>query len=368
MCDIKEFRVDIVREEVERLRRKLKEFSLPSCPEPCDANRNYEDEPSTAAFLQSRWINDFDWYEAQSGMNEVPHYLAIIEDLTIHFVHVPSQSSDAIPLLAIHGWPGTFWEYSQVWRPLSDRANLDNPSFHVVVPSMPGFCWSSPPKKAHWKVKDSARVFDTLMKSLGYNEYMVQCGDLVHAVGRELGAKYTDSCKLLHCNYAPIPMPDGIQLSEHEKKDFRKYEDWAQRHGGFDVTGSIRPHTIALALHDNPMGILMWVLEKYQVVGHSEPWNNPRWTKTILTTASLYFFTGCIMSSIMSYYDPPTYEKVSDLPIDEDNRIKVPFGFTSFSWDTDEASKRAMKRSVEQNENLVFYRGLIHRCAFGNVP
>lgn len=111
----------------------------------------------------------------------------------------------------------------------------------------------------------------------------------------------------------------------------------------------------------------MWILEKYQVVGHLEPCNNPLWTKAILATASLYFFTGCITSSIMPYYDPPTYDKFAELPIDEDNRIKVPFGFTSFSWDTDEASKRAVKRSVEQNGSLVFYRGMIHRYAFGNV-
>ncbi|KXH37317.1 epoxide hydrolase [Colletotrichum nymphaeae SA-01] len=367
MCDIKEFSVDIAREEVERLRSKVKDFRLSSCPESRDADRNYGDEYSTAAYLQSRWINDFDWYEAQSEMNEVPQYLATIEDLTIHFVHVRSQNQEAIPLLAIHGWPGTFWEYSRVWRPLSDRNNLNDPSFHVVVPSMPGFCWSSSPKQGHWKLQDNARVFDTLMKSLGYNEYMVQCGDWVHAVGRELGAKYTNSCKLLHCNYAPIPLPDDIQLTEGEKKAFRKCEDWAQRHGGFDVTGRTKPHTIGLALQDNPMGILMWVLEKHQVVGHSEPWDNSLWTKAILTTASLYFFTGCIMSSIMPYYDPPTYEKFSDLPTDEDNRIKVPFGFTSFSWDADEASKRAVKQSVEQNGNLVFYRGLIHRDSSGNV-
>ncbi|KAK0380131.1 hypothetical protein CLIM01_02522 [Colletotrichum limetticola] len=367
MCDIKEFRVDIAHEEVRRLRSKLEEFRLPSRSECRDADQNFGDWYSTATFLQSCWLNDFNWYEVQSHMNEVPQYLATVEDLTIHFTHARSQSPEAIPLLAIHGWAGTFWEYSQIWRPLSDHANLDDPSFHIVVPSMPNFCWSSSSKQASWKLKDNARVFDTLMKSLGYNEYMVQCGDLVHAVGRELGAKYTDSCKLLHCNYASIPLPDDTRLSEREKEDFRKYGNWVQRHRGFDVTARIQPQTIALALHDNPMGILLWVLEKYQVVGHSEPLNNPLWTKAILTTASLYFFTGCIMSSVMPYYNPPTYEKFSDLPIDEDNRIQVPFGFSSFSCDTDEASKRAMRRSVEQNGNLVFYRGLIRRYAFGNV-
>ncbi|KAK1465556.1 epoxide hydrolase [Colletotrichum melonis] len=323
MCDIKEFRVDIAHEEVRRLRSKLEEFRLPSRSECRDADQNFEDWYSTATFLQSCWLNDFDWYEVQSHMNEVPQYLATVEDLTIHFTHARSQSPEAIPLLAIHGWAGTFWEYSQIWRPLSDHANLDDPSFHIVVPSMPNFCWSSSSKQASWKLKDNARVFDTLMKSLGYNEYMVQCGDLVHAVGRELGAKYTDSCKLLHCNYASIPLPDDTQLSEREKEDFRKYGNWVQRHRGFDVTARIQPQTIALALHDNPMGILLWVLEKYQVVGHSEPLNNPLWTKAILTTASLYFFTGCIMSSVMPYYNPPTYEKFSDLPIDEDNRISA---------------------------------------------
>ncbi|KAK1657462.1 epoxide hydrolase [Colletotrichum godetiae] len=361
MCVIKEFKFIVASEKVERLQRKIRDTKLPDPPVSDGGNRNYGPKYHTAAYLYDMWANDFDWNEVQKEMNEVPQFLATIEDLTIHFVHARSKDSGAIPLLAIHGWPGTFWEFSRVWGPLSDPSNPDDPAFHVVVPSMPGFCSSSSPNEDHWTLRDNARIFDKLMKSLGYTEYMVQCGDLVHAVGRELGAKYTDSCKLLHCNSALIPMPEDLKLTERERKAFRKCEDWVEGHREYAVKGKISPYTVGIASNDNPLGLLIWILERYnEGIPHPECQHDPFWTKAILTTASLYFFTECIMSSIMPHYDPPTDDSFPDLPMDEDDRIRVPFGFTSCSWDTDVVSRRAVKRAVEQNGNLVFYRGMIH--------
>ncbi|KAL2875598.1 hypothetical protein SGCOL_009215 [Colletotrichum sp. CLE4] len=234
MCVIKEFKFVVASEKVERLQRKIRDTKLPDPPVSDDGP-----EYHTAAYLYGMWANDFDWNEVQKEMNEVPQFLATIEDLTIHFVHARSKDSGAIPLLAIHGSPGTFWEFSRVWGPLSDPSNPGDPAFHVVVPSMPGFFSSSSPNEDHWKLRDNARIFDKLMKSLGYTEYMVQCGDLVHAVGRELGAKYTDSCKLLHCNSALIPMPEDLKLTERERKAFRKCGDWVQGHREHVMKGRI---------------------------------------------------------------------------------------------------------------------------------
>ncbi|KAF6821834.1 putative epoxide hydrolase [Colletotrichum musicola] len=352
MSDIQEFKVNIPREEVDRLNRKLKDTRLPGRPVVPDAGKNYGPEYKWAEDLYNAWTNSFDWFAVQQEMNEVSHYATTIEDLKIHFVHAKSERQDAIPLLAIHGWPGSFWEFSQVWGPLSRPPNPDDPAFHVVAPSMPGFCWSSWPPRAGWKLQDNARVFDTLMKRLGYNEYMVQCGDWGSFVGRELGSRYTDSCKLVHLNFAPSVLPEGAEHTERERKLAERRSDWLNNHLGYAVCMRTRPHTIGIALHDNPMGIMMWVGEKYNEAANPENQAKPFWTKAILTTASLYYFTGCILPSTLPYYESPKHDQFPAFAMMEENKIKVPFGYTSYYWDT----APGFKRGVERTGNLVFYK------------
>lgn len=116
-----------------------------------------------------------------------------------------------------------------------------------------------------------------------------------------------------------------------------------------------QPHTIGIALNDNPVGILMWVGEKYNEAANpkNQRLEEPFWKEAILTTASLYYFTDCIMPSTLCYYENLTHDKFADFAMQPENRIKVPFGYTSFFWDTEPASKRA----VERTGNLVFYKG-----------
>ncbi|KAI9042464.1 epoxide hydrolase family protein [Aspergillus affinis] len=350
--EVRPFQVDIPVEEVERLQRKLKDTRLPSREIVPNAGNKYGPRFEWAQTLHNAWINNFDWFSVQSEMNQYPHYITTIEDINIHFLHARSASPRAIPLLMIHGWPGSFWEFSQVWGPLSNPANPDDPSFHVVVPSMPGFCWSGWPPRAGWTLRDNARVFDRLMERLGYTEYMVQCGDWGHFVGRELGTKYTDSCKLMHCNFAPSLLPDGVEYTERERNVADRGKNWLDWHMGYAVEMRTRPHTIGIALHDNPIGILMWAGEKYNEAADPMKQKHPFWTKAILTTASLYYFTGCIMPSMLCYYENVRHEHFAEFAIKPENRIRIPFGYSSFFWDTEPSSKRA----VERTGNLVFYR------------
>ncbi|RAK97958.1 epoxide hydrolase family protein [Aspergillus ibericus CBS 121593] len=352
MTEIKPFRVDIPKEEVERLKRKLQDTRLPGRPIVPNAGTSYGPTYQWAESLYNEWVNKYDWYSVQKEMNEVPHYITAIEDINIHFVHTRAENTDAIPLLMIHGWPGSFWEFSQIWDRLSRPSNMKDLSFHVVVPSMPGFCWSDWPPRAGWTLRDTARIFDTLMKRLGYKQYMVQCGDWGHFVGRELASQYTDSCRLIHCNFSPSSLPDGVEYTEREKAVADRGNGWLENHMGYAVCMRTRPHTIGIALHDNPVGILMWVGEKYNEAADPKTQERPFWTKAILTTASLYYFTGCIMPSMLCYYESVRHEKFAEFALRPENRITVPFGYTSFYWDTEPSSRRA----VERTGNLVFYR------------
>lgn len=112
--------------------------------------------------------------------------------LRVHFVHKASQHSNAIPLLFVHGWPGSFLEVSKVIDALTEpvTASAANPlrdagnhgetqmrAFHVVAPSIPGFGFSDASMDEGFGLKETAEIFDVLMKRLGYSKYVAHGAD-----------------------------------------------------------------------------------------------------------------------------------------------------------------------------------------------
>jgi hypothetical protein len=58
-----------------------------------------------------------------------------------------------------------------------------NASFHLIIPSLPGFFLSTNPQREGWTVADTARVFNQLVVDiLGYPRYLVHGGDWVRSV------------------------------------------------------------------------------------------------------------------------------------------------------------------------------------------
>ncbi|KAJ7248320.1 Alpha/Beta hydrolase protein [Mycena rebaudengoi] len=107
--------------------------------------------------LRSDWLHSFDWETQQAELNEFKHYTAVIEGITVHFVHEKSTDPDAIPVILVHGWPGSFQEFLPVIKPLTQsRASSTGKKlsykFNVVIPSLPGFVFSSPPP-LNWTVQ-----------------------------------------------------------------------------------------------------------------------------------------------------------------------------------------------------------------------
>ena len=190
------------------------------------------------------------------------------------------------------------------------------------------------------------------MQRLGYNEFAVQAGDGGHWVGRELGSHYTDSCKAVHFNFAPAPLPDGVDLTRREAEVQGRVEDWLENHMGYAVMMRTRPHTIGWMLQDNPVGIMVWLGEKYNEAADPAKQSIDEWKKHILTTVSLYYFSDCIMTSSLPYFENVRHEKFAEFAMLPENRITIPFGYTSFYWDTEPNSKRAAERTGK----LVFYR------------
>jgi pimeloyl-ACP methyl ester carboxylesterase len=315
---------------------------------------------------------EFDWPSAQEHLNRHAHFLASVPDeetghtVTIHFTHTRSTSPSAIPLILVHGWPGSVHEFDRVVDALASPSDPSTQAFHVVVPSIPGFLWSSPPPKRGWTMQDTARVFHKLLLELGYEKYVAQAGDWGMFVARELGAnpEFNRHCRAVHLNFSPTPLPAHLKnedLTEREKKVEERCQDWLDEHLGYGVMMRTRPHTLGVSLLDNPLGILLWVGEKYLELVNPEHYSAStsdtewaeKWEEALLTTVCLYYFSGCMMTSMLPYFENVKHAGFGEFVLAEKNRIKVPMGFMSCRWD----SRPGTKRGVERSGDLVYYKG-----------
>ncbi|VUC34859.1 unnamed protein product [Clonostachys rosea] len=287
--------------------------------------------------LQNEWITNFDWKSEEEQMNSHPgsynHFTTNIEGLKIHFIHHRSEAAGAIPLLLLHGWPGSFLEVLPLVKPLVEQAKTSDGkdvSFDIIVPSLPGFAFSQAPPPT-WTVADTARIFHTLMSDvLGYTTFAVNGTDWGSGIAYTLYEQYPATIRAAHFSMIPfIPMlhdqltADNITLSESEQFQAERFAKFAATGTGYFVTHTTKPTTIGLALQDNPIGQLAWIAQ--QIID----WSDPRagtgpsvlTYKEILRFTSLYFLTETFLSSLFVYSSNPNgfrteYSKAStDAPL-----------------------------------------------------
>jgi pimeloyl-ACP methyl ester carboxylesterase len=152
MASIKPYKINISNYRLERLMQKLALADFP------DHENGLEDDswvkgPPVGEIkrLVEVWQTVYNWRGVESRLNQLPQFMASIDiaslgALDIHFVHKKSTMADAIPLLFLHGWPGSFYEVSRIIDPLVQGDDKTGPSFHVVAPSLVDFGFSSPSK------------------------------------------------------------------------------------------------------------------------------------------------------------------------------------------------------------------------------
>lgn len=187
--------------------------------------------------LATYWRKSFDWRAQEVKLNDLPNYHTGIRvdgfgELDIHFLHQPSENPDAIPLLFVHGWPGSYIEVTKLLPQL--RQSNQGVSFHVVAPSLPHFGWSEGVKKTGFGLAQYAEVCDKLMQSLGYNTYVTQGGDWGFYITRAIGLRYPQRCLASHINMIRASQPTfskhpllALQhaltpYSQSEKKGFER--------------------------------------------------------------------------------------------------------------------------------------------------
>lgn len=199
---MKKYTLAIDESDVEDLRRRLAQTRW---PEPLPGVHDWlKGVPVDQAHTWAQELGDFDWRSLQDELNALPQFVAEIDGESIHFIHVKSARADAVPLIVLHGWPGTVVELIDLIGPLTNPESCDDPAFHVVIPSHPGTGLSGPTTQPGWGVDRTARAYAALMDEFSYGSYVVQGGDHGAVMGPHLARVDADHVRGIHVNAATI--------------------------------------------------------------------------------------------------------------------------------------------------------------------
>jgi len=247
--------------------------------------------------LVTYWLDEYDWRVHERRLNELQHFRTTVDGQSIHFVHARSPRDDALPLLLMHGWPGSIVEFLDVIPRLID-------DFHVVVPSLPGYGFSEPTRTTGWDPERIARAFIELMARLGYDRYGAQGGDWGAQVATHVGAFDAAHCVGLHLNM-PIGGPvEGVELTEADRSDLAAMASFRSGESAYSQLQGTKPQTLGVGLNDSPAGLLSWIVEKFRAWSDCDGDPENAFTRDqLLTNVMVYWVTGTITSSTRLYWE-----------------------------------------------------------------
>ncbi|WP_436346040.1 epoxide hydrolase family protein [Natronorubrum sp. FCH18a] len=305
---IRPFEVDVDRDEIDDLRRRIADTRWPD--QLPDAGWEYGTELATLQDLCEYWRTEYDWAAFEDRLNEFDQYVTTIDGQRIHFYHVRSPEPSATPLLLPHGWPGSVVEFLDVLGPLSDpaaRGGDPDDAFHLVVPSLPGYGFSGPTRERGYDVHTIATAFDDLMDRLGYERYVVQGGDWGALIAAVLGATAPERVDAIHTNVLFVT-PSGLDdpkgmLDDDERADHRETKAFLETGSGYQAIQSTRPQTVAYGLTDSPAGLAGWITEKFRAWSDGDDVDETIGRDRLLDNVSVYWFTETINASMRLYYE-----------------------------------------------------------------
>ncbi|KAI9839840.1 MAG: hypothetical protein M1819_000030 [Sarea resinae] len=316
MASITPYSINVPDEQLKKLKQKLELAEFPDELE--ETGWAYGAPLADIKRLAAYWKDGFDWRKAEKHLNTFPQFTTPItvdafkeDPLDIHFVHQTSPVKGAIPLLFVHGWPGSFYEVLKL-LPLLAKTDKDAPAFHIVAPSLPNFGFSGVVKKKGFGLHHYAEVCHKLMLKLGYTEYASQGGDWGFYITRAIDLLYPEHVKASHMNlvfgHPPSFTSEPLQALKHavtpyteaEKAGLARSQWFVQEGSGYFLEQSTRPQTLGYSLTDSPVGLLAWIYEKLHDWTDSYPWTDDE----VLTWISIYAFsTAGPAASVRIYYE-----------------------------------------------------------------
>ena len=308
------------------------------------ARTRYPDQASGAAWaygtdvgylqqLVEYWRGVFDWRVEEARLNAFPQFKVPLCGIDLHFLHVPGRGPAPCPLLLLHGWPGSVFEFLELIPRLTDPARFGGDpadAFTVVAPSLPGYGLSFKPGQPRFGIEEIADCMTELMRgTLGYARFGVQGGDWGAFVASRLGYAHPDELIGLHLNLLAVRRDQqaGANLTSEEKAYADQLAQWLREETGYQWIQGTRPQTLAFALTNSPAGLAAWIIEKFRAWSDCDGDVEAAFTRDrLLANISFYWFTEAIGSSFWPYYA----RIHRPWPIPEGRTVDVPIGYAEF--------------------------------------
>jgi pimeloyl-ACP methyl ester carboxylesterase len=330
----KPFTIAIPQKALDDLSARLARARLPD--EVTDSGWEYGTNLAYMRELLDYWRNTYDWRRHEQELNRLSHYEAEVAGLRIHFIHQAGCGPRPKPLLMLHGWPGSVYEFMRITPLLTNpEAHVGvsaGDSFTVIAPSLPGYGFSEHPRVAGMNVTAIADVMLHLMtEALGYRRFAVQGGDWGAVIGSRLAKAYPQHVLGLHLNMVgafPAQGRDFSNLSEPEEQFLKEAERLRRTEVGYHlVIQGTKPQTLAYGLNDSPLGLAAWIVEKFRTWSDCAGDVERCFSKDqLLTNILIYWFTGTIGSSMRLYYE----ERRRPWRLAPGERVEVPTALAVF--------------------------------------
>lgn len=315
-AEIRQFHCAVSQNDIDELRRRIHTTRWPD--REIVSDRSQGAQLNKLKPLVEYWGSGYDWRKGEAKLNAHPQFITKIDGVDIHFIHVKSKHSDALPLIMTHGWPGSIFELIKTIAPLTDptaHGGTAGDAFHVVIPSMPGYGFSGIPRETGWGPDRIGMAWHELMMRLGYDRYVSQGGDWGAVITDKMARQAPKGLLGIHVNMPATVPPDVAKalasgepapagLSADEKAAYEQMNALYTKGAGYAVMMVTRPQTIGYALNDSPVGLAAWYYDKFADWTYSGGDPEKSLTKDeMLDDISLYWFTSTATSGARLYWE-----------------------------------------------------------------
>jgi pimeloyl-ACP methyl ester carboxylesterase len=334
---IRPFRLAIPPDQIAEMRRRIASTRWPSRELVPDRSQGVQ--LAAARALAQFWATSYDWRRFEAKLNALTQFKTEIDGVDIHFVHVRSRHRDAVPLIMTHGWPGSIVELLETVDPLTNptvHGGTAADAFHLVLPSIPGYGFSSKPDELGWDTTRTARAWAELMRRLGYTQYVAQGGDVGAAITDKIGRLAPAGLLAIHLNLLVPALAGTTNLPKstgEEKAAASALQTFATTGNGYRVEQATRPQTIGYALLDSPVALAAWMLDhdtdSYLKISRAFLGSPPSGNLTrehVLDNVSAYWLTGTGESAARVYWEGANSAGAGQTP----PPVTVPVAFSAF--------------------------------------
>ena len=282
--------------------------------------------------LVEHWRTKFDWRAQEARLNAFPQFRLPLYDIDVHFLHVPGKGPATMPLLLLHGWPGSVFEFLEIIPRLTDPARFGGDpadAFTVVAPSLPGYGLSFRPGQKRFGVEAIADCVADLMQALGYQRFAVQGGDWGAFTATRLGYAHAARLIGIHLNFLAVRRdPNMIKDPTPEERAFLdELTTWLKEETAYQAIQGTKPQTLAFALTDSPAGLAAWIVEKFRTWSDCDgDLESVHSRDHVLANIAFYWFTGAIGSSFWPYYA----RLHGPWPVPAGKTVNVPTAYAAF--------------------------------------